>query len=87
MPDSHGVRHLFVCRVMVGETSQGYNEQLVPEVRVEATQQQYDSTTDKIDSPEPNDSNPGQYGSSVRQMYVTYHDAQAYPEYLIEYKI
>ena len=78
---------MFVCRVMVGETSQGYNEQLVPEVRVEATQQQYDSTTDKIDSPEPNDSNPSQYGSSVRQMYVTYHDAQAYPEYLIEYKI
>ena len=37
---------MFVCRVMVGETSQGSNEQLVPEVRVEATQQQYDSTTD-----------------------------------------
>jgi hypothetical protein len=84
--DSRGVRHMFVCRVMVGETSQGQNEQLVPEVRVQATQQQYDSTTDQIDAPEPSDQDPGRYGSGVRQMYVTYHDAQAYPEYLIQYK-
>ena len=45
----------------------------------------FDSTTDQIDFPEPDDDDPARYGSGVRQMYVTYHDAQAYPEYLLEY--
>jgi hypothetical protein len=85
-PDDKGIKRLFVCRVMVGETSQGYNEQLVPEIRVQATNQMYDSTTDQINAPEPSDQEPGMMGRGVRQMYVTYHDAQAYPEYLLEYK-
>ena len=107
MADAKGVKRMFICRVLVGETSQGYNEQLVPEVsvsqfvitnktrahithlrtkiRVLSTNQMFDSTTDQIDSPEPDDNDPARYGSGVRQMYVTYHDAQAYPEYLLEY--
>ena len=28
-PDDRGVKHMFVCRVLAGETSQGENEQLV----------------------------------------------------------
>lgn len=84
--DSSGVKRMFVCRVLKGETSQGHNEQLVPEVRVAATNQMYDSTTDGVDRPEPPADDPGKYGGTVRQMYVVYHDAQAYPEYLIEYK-
>ena len=34
MADAKGVKRMFICRVLVGETSQGYNEQLVPEVSV-----------------------------------------------------
>ena len=84
--DGSGIKSMFVCRVLAGETSQGHNEQVTPEVRIAATNQMYDSTTDSIDSPEPSDADPGKYGGGVRQMYVVYHDAQAYPEYLIRYK-
>ena len=86
-PDANGVKHMFVCRVMVGETSQGRNEQLVPDIRVQETNQMYDSTTDNLHAPEPSDSDPGRVGSGVRQMYVTFHDAQAYPEYLLDFKV
>ena len=84
--DSRGVKRMFVCRVLPGETSQGRNEQIVPEVRIQSNFTNYDSTTDQVDCPEPSDADPGKYGTGVRQMYVVYHDAQAYPEYLIEYK-
>ena len=76
--DGNGIKKLFVCRVLKGETSQGYNEQLVPEVRVAATQTLYDSTTDQFKCPEPAGRDAGKYGfGEVRQMYVVYHDAQA----------
>jgi poly [ADP-ribose] polymerase 10/14/15 len=52
-------KHLFVCRVLKGETSQGHNEQLVPEIRERATNTLYDSTTDAYDQCEP-----GQNGTS-----------------------
>jgi poly [ADP-ribose] polymerase 10/14/15 len=80
-------KRMFVCRVLKGETSQGHDEQLVPEIRVRATNKLYDSTTDAYDQCEP-----GQNGTSpdsrsgVRNMYVVYHDAQAYPEYMVEYE-
>ena len=79
-------KRMFVCRVLAGETSQGHNEQLVPEVRVAATNVMFDSTTDRVECPEPVDTGNPAARSSVRQMYVVYHDAQAYPEYLIEVK-
>ena len=78
-------KRLFVCRVLKGETSQGNDEQLVPEIRERATNTLYDSTTDAYDQCEP-----GQNGTSpdsrsgVRNMYAVYHDAQAYPEYMVE---
>ena len=80
-------KKMFVCRVMAGETSQGYNEQLVPEVRVQATNVMFDSTTDRLQAPEPIQTGDPAARSNVRQMYVVYHDAQAYPEYLIEVRI
>ena len=67
--DSEGIKRMFLCRVVVGEYCQGYNERLVPDVRVGQTL--YDSTVNCMKEP---------------IMYVTYHDAQAYPEYLIKYK-
>ena len=65
--DSEGIKRMFLCRVVVGEYCQGYNERLVPDVRVGQTL--YDSTVNCMKEP---------------IMYVTYHDAQAYPEYLIK---
>jgi poly [ADP-ribose] polymerase 10/14/15 len=91
-------KRMFVCRVLKGETSQGHNEQLVPEIRVEATNTLYDSTTDAYDECEPgqNGTSPDTHATGqrngadgcngVRNMYVVYHDAQAYPEYMVEYE-
>jgi hypothetical protein len=68
---------MFVARVLPGEICQGHKDQLVPDVRIEAAYKLYDSTTDDIAAPEPSSGNPAARGVGVRQMYVTYHDAQA----------
>ena len=44
-----------------------------PDIRIQESHTLYDSTTDSMDP-------------ARRQMYVTYHDAQAYPEYILEFK-
>ena len=46
-------------------------DQLVPDMRIPSVMQLYDSTTNDVRDP---------------IMWVTYHDAQSYPEYIIEYK-
>jgi poly [ADP-ribose] polymerase 10/14/15 len=69
-----GVKRMFLCRVLVGEFCKGNNGQLVPDERDASNNVLYDSTTDSLDVKQ-------------RDMFVTYHDAQAYPEYLLEYKI
>ena len=70
-PDSNGVQRMFACSVMVGEYSRGHNNQLVPDVRDATKNLLYDSTVDNVSAP---------------NMYVTYHDAQAYPDYLITFR-
>jgi hypothetical protein len=56
---------MMACRVIVGEYCQGHKDALTPDVRDAKTHQLYDSTV-----------NDG-YNPSI---YVTYNDAQAYPE-------
>ena len=66
-PDSDGIQRFFVARVLVGEWQPGAKDQLVPEIRVAATHQLFDSTAGPLmDDDEP-------------MIYVTYHDAQSYP--------
>ena len=74
--DSSGLMHMLVCRVLPGEPCQGHRDQLIPDVRVEASNTLYDSTTDMLEYPEPSDDNPAAR-TNVRKMYVVYHDAQA----------
>eukprot|EP00912_Choanoflagellata_sp_UC4_P001709 UC4_evm1s1092 len=71
-PDEKGIQRMFMCRILVGHFCMGVNGQRVPDVRIEESHTLYDSTTDNM--------NPER-----RQMFVTYHDAQAYPEYIIEF--
>ena len=68
--DGGGKCYMFVCRVMVGEYTLGSNGLTVPAVRNWDTRQLYDTTTDSTMSP---------------SMFITYHDAQAYPEYMVEF--
>jgi hypothetical protein len=68
--DKSGVKRMIFCRAIVGECCVGRSNQLVPDVRVTATQQLYDSTVDRKGNP---------------SIFVTYHDAQVYPEYVVEF--
>ena len=56
---------------MVGEYCLGVQDALVPAVRDATTHAHYDSTVDNLQNP---------------NIFVTYNDAQAYPEYLIKFK-
>jgi poly [ADP-ribose] polymerase 10/14/15 len=71
IPDNKGIKYVMACRVMVGEFCKGKTNALTPDVRDHKTHSLYDSTVDNVN-------NPG--------IYVTYHDAQAYPEYIIRFK-
>lgn len=64
-PDTHGVQRMFACRVAVGEYCAGVKDAIIPKERNNQTHELYDSTVDKTRDP---------------SIYITYHDAQAYPE-------
>jgi poly [ADP-ribose] polymerase 10/14/15 len=68
-PDQSGVKRMFVCHVLVGETCYGNSSHVVPDARTGKLL--YDSTTDNVQHP---------------QMFITYHDAQAYPAYIVKFK-
>ena len=68
-PDEHGNKYLYLARVAVGEFCQGDSSMRVPPAQPGTDDLlPYDATVDNLGQPE---------------MYVAYHDAQAYPEYLI----
>ena len=69
--DANGVQSIFLARVVVGEYCLGVKDAVVPAVRDAATHAHYDSTVDNPQNP---------------NIFVTYNDAQAYPEYLVKFK-
>jgi len=76
VPDKKNVQYMMACRVIVGEYCPGVRDALTPDVRDSSTQTLYDTTVGLL-------SNDTMANPSI---YVTYHDAQAYPEYLIKFK-
>ncbi|KAG7355278.1 receptor family ligand binding protein [Nitzschia inconspicua] len=70
-PDNRGIKYVMACRVMVGEYCVGKRDAITPDVRCSRTHSLFDSTVDRLMNP---------------SIYVTYHDAQAYPEYIIRFK-
>jgi Poly(ADP-ribose) polymerase catalytic domain. len=69
-PDKKGVQRMFMCRVVVGDWCQGTNGALTPDTKP-GSLELFDTTVDNERSP---------------SIFVAYHDAQAYPEYLISFK-
>ena len=65
VPDNSGYQYIMACRVVVGEYCLGVQDALTPRVRDSRTNMLYDTTVDDEFDP---------------SIYVTYHDAQAYPE-------
>ena len=70
VPDTNGHQFIMACRVTVGEYCPGVQNALTPDIRDHQTMSLYDSTVGLLSG--DNMSNPS--------IYVTYHDAQAYPE-------
>lgn len=70
VPDAKGRQFVIACRVMVGEYCRGRRDALTPDVRDPRSHSLYDSTVGLLEGDTM--ANPS--------IYVTYHDAQAYPE-------
>ena len=70
-PDAQGIKHIYLCKALVGDFTGGAHGMLTPPSKPNNPDQLYDSVVD-------NPSNPG--------IYVIFHDAQTYPEYLIKFK-
>jgi poly [ADP-ribose] polymerase 10/14/15 len=70
-PDPNGIQRMFLCRVIVGLCSKGVKDAVCPDVRDAAQHLLFDTTVDNVKDP---------------SIFVTYHDAQAYPEYLVHFK-
>ncbi|CAJ1958166.1 unnamed protein product [Cylindrotheca closterium] len=74
--DPKGYQYVMACRVAVGEYCPGVSNALTPDLRDAKTHTLYDSTIGLLSGDSM--ANPS--------IYVTYHDSQAYPEYLIKFK-
>ena len=70
-PDERGIQRMFLCRVAVGDWCEGHHGQLTPDTKPRNGFELFDSTVDNIIHP---------------SIFVVYHDAQAYPEYLVSFK-
>jgi poly [ADP-ribose] polymerase 10/14/15 len=69
-PDPQGVQSIFLVRAVVGQYCKGVKDALTPDVRDARRNLLYDTTVDNMADP---------------SIFVTYHDAQAYPEYRIRF--
>ena len=68
-PDARGLQRMFMCRVVVGDWCKGKRDALTPDTKP-GTLELFDTTVDCVKNP---------------SIFVAYHDAQAYPEYLISF--
>ncbi|XP_037832646.1 protein mono-ADP-ribosyltransferase PARP14-like isoform X2 [Kryptolebias marmoratus] len=71
-PAADGSQLMFVARVLTGVYTQGQSGMKVPPARdAQQPHDRYDSVVDKTNNPD---------------MYIVFHDDQAYPDYLITFK-
>ncbi|XP_066573944.1 protein mono-ADP-ribosyltransferase PARP14 [Amia ocellicauda] len=71
-PDADGLQHMYVVRVLTGHYTKGEEGMKVPPPRTPADiDDRYDSLVDNLLKP---------------NMFIVFHDSQAYPDYLITFK-
>eukprot|EP01047_Picozoa_sp_COSAG01_P060342 COSAG01_NODE_7385_length_3229_cov_9.246645_1_plen_125_part_00 len=63
-------QRMFLCRAVVGDWCLGRSGALTPDTKP-GSLELFDTTVDDVDNP---------------SIFVAYHDAQAYPEYLVSFK-
>ena len=67
--DANNQKYIYMCKVLVGDSEVGDSTIIVPHQKPNSSDI-YDSTVDNVQNP---------------SVVVIYHDAQAYPEYLITF--
>ncbi|XP_071793811.1 protein mono-ADP-ribosyltransferase PARP14-like isoform X2 [Asterias amurensis] len=70
-PDANGTKHIFVTNVLVGDFIRGSQGMITPPPKPQNPAELFDSVVDNMNAP---------------GIYVIFHDAQAYPEYLIKFQ-
>jgi poly [ADP-ribose] polymerase 10/14/15 len=70
-PDDLGIQYMFLCRVAVGDWCRGSYGQLTPDPKPRNRFELFDTTVDDETDP---------------SIFVVYHDAQAYPDYLVSFQ-
>ncbi len=71
VPDSSGLRYMFVCRVIIGEYTLGNKDMKTAPPLTTGSNAVFDTLVENVKSP---------------TIFVALTDAQAYPEYLITFK-
>lgn len=69
--DAKGQKYIYFAQVLTGDYTVGSNGIRIPPLNPSALGRTFDSTTDNIQNP---------------NFFVIFHDAQAYPSYLITFK-
>ena len=70
--DTGGIQHMFLCRVLVGEFHKGKPSLLQPNLKPGSKFDVYETTVNNIRNP---------------TIFVTYQDNQAFPEFLVSFKM
>ncbi|XP_038071270.1 protein mono-ADP-ribosyltransferase PARP14-like isoform X2 [Patiria miniata] len=70
-PNANGVQHMYLTKVLVGDYIRGNQGIITPPNKPSHPDQQYDCVVDNVNQP---------------GIYVIFHDAQAYAEYLIKFQ-
>lgn len=70
-PDAYGFQRIYYSRVLTGQYTLGAQDMIVPPLRDAQQEILYDSVVENVDRP---------------IIFVTFHDSQAYPSYLITFK-
>ena len=69
--DENNNKYIFVARVLTGQYALGQSKDIQPPPRHSDDKDLYDSNVDNVINP---------------QIFVIFHDTQAYPEYLITFR-
>ena len=70
-PNSCGTKHILLSKVLVGDPTRGCPGIRDPPPKPQNHNELFDSVVDNMNTP---------------TIYVIFHDAQAYPEYVIKFK-
>ncbi|KAM4558451.1 poly(ADP-ribose) polymerase family member 14-related sequence 1 isoform 3-T3 [Odontesthes bonariensis] len=70
-PNQNGDKFMYLCRVLTGDFAVGQANMIAPPTKGSNSNEIYDSVVDQMGKP---------------NMFVIFHDTQAYPEYLITFK-